>query len=324
MKSQVSSNERPRHIGFMLIPGFALTSFSLAIESLNVANEVYGSCFYEITICNANPEQTESSVVSSCKVSIKTDPILPDQKCDLMFICAYKGAAAYENQKLFQFLKNKQILGCKFASLTCGSFVLARARLMDGCSCTVHEDHMAIFEGMYPNTPVQENLFTVNRQILSCQGGASAFDMLMYIISKDHGWDFASEIATTFTHDRIRGKRDTQKANRYLKLRLKSNLLGSAIEIMESHIDEPYSIGQVAIKAGSTPRTISNVFKKHLKSSPSQYYLNLRLNRSMAMLKETHLQIGEIALATGFASQSYFTKRFREKFGQPPKIFRQV
>ena len=56
--------------------------------------------------------------------------------------------------------------------------------------------------------------------------------------------------------------------------------------------------------------------------SPSQYHLNVRLNRAKELLTSTALSINEIASHTGFESVFYFSKLFKKKNGASPRSYR--
>lgn len=58
-------------------------------------------------------------------------------------------------------------------------------------------------------------------------------------------------------------------------------------------------------------------------SSPVELLRTARLNRGYQMLLTTDKTISEVAYAVGFTAPSYFTKCFKEEFGQSPTDMRQ-
>ena len=54
----------------------------------------------------------------------------------------------------------------------------------------------------------------------------------------------------------------------------------------------------------------------------NDYITEVRLGEAMRMLLAGGQTIGEIALATGFSDQSYFSKVFSAKYGMPPSEYR--
>lgn len=314
-----------RHVGFVLVPGFALTSFSLAIEALSVANALWGAAVYEYRLYSGDVDPAATEVFSSNGVSIKVSGHCSEiEDSNLLFICAYKKAAVYDGTALFSKLKALKRKGCRLASLSSGSFILARAGVLGANSCTLFSEQMTTFKELYPSVAVEESVYTVGNGVFTCQGGTTALDMLLYIIGQDHGAEFALRVSHQFCQDRIRTQDEIQNSRRYLELRMKSLCLGAAIEIMENNIDAPYPIEVLAEKIGTTVRTLEHVFRVHESTTPVNYYLQLRLRRARTMIEDTLLPIATVAQATGFASQSYFTKRFREAYGFSPSQLRSV
>lgn len=54
-------------------------------------------------------------------------------------------------------------------------------------------------------------------------------------------------------------------------------------------------------------------FKNVLNTSPNQYQLTLKIRKAIEMIQETNLTIGEIAFQSGFESEFYFSRIFKQK-----------
>ena len=55
--------------------------------------------------------------------------------------------------------------------------------------------------------------------------------------------------------------------------------------------------------------------------TPNDYIRLQRLKKAALLLQEGAYRVNEIAVITGFASSSYFTKCFQQHFGLLPKNF---
>ena len=66
----------------------------------------------------------------------------------------------------------------------------------------------------------------------------------------------------------------------------------------------------------------SRAFKQSMGMTATNYIAERRIERAKKMLEETELPISEIALRSGFSSQSHFTTAFRRLAGATPKVFR--
>ena len=90
-------------------------------------------------------------------------------------------------------------------------------------------------------------------------------------------------------------------------------------EIIVAHLDDAQL--SVEMLAGLMNINRSH-FQRKIKTlsgySPSELIKTVRLEKAMKMLLKKEGNITEVAYATGFTSQSYFTKCFSEHFGFPP------
>jgi len=89
-------------------------------------------------------------------------------------------------------------------------------------------------------------------------------------------------------------------------------------ELMESNIENPLSLEEIATKTGLSRRQIERLFKRHLNRVPKRYYLELRLKRARELLLQTAMPIMDITTACGFQSPPHFSKCYRKQFGYPP------
>lgn len=308
-----------RHVSFILVPGFPITPFALAVEALSVVNQLSSNPVYDYHLYSGDHDPGLHHVVSSNNVPVQVAGHFsqcPDSS--LVVICAYKDASAYHNSTLFAKLRSFRQAGAQLAAVSGGSFILARAGLLETRSCTLFRDQAPTFRELYPDINIQENIYTVSQNTFTCAGGTTALDMMLYIIGRDRGTNFANNVGHQFSHDGIRSPEEMQNSRRYLELRMRSPCLGAAIEVMERNIEHPYSIQLLAEKIGTTTRTLEQAFKAHTNTTPVNYYLQVRLDRARKMIEETRLPISTISQATGFTSQSYFTKRFRELYQISP------
>jgi len=64
------------------------------------------------------------------------------------------------------------------------------------------------------------------------------------------------------------------------------------------------------------------MFRKYVGMPPSQYQLQVRLNRARELLRNSSLSVAAIAEQAGFGSSYYLARVFRRKFGKTPTTFR--
>lgn len=317
------SNTGRERVGIILLPGFALTSFSLAVETFSVANSLGQGTLYAYGLYGTTGADDPRVVTTSNDVPVQTRGSFVDvEALDTIVLCAHRGAAAWYDTALFKFLRARHAAGARIAAVSSASFVLARAGLLNGRSCTLIEEDIPAFTELYPGIGVQENLYTVSGRVLTSAGGITALDMLLYVIASDHGRELARAVSQRFLQDRIRSPEEAQNARRRLELRMQSPVFGAAVEVMEDNIEQPPSIASIARRVGASTRALEQAFREHAGTTPARYYLELRLEQARRLLADTHLPVGAVAQATGFTSQSHFAERFRARHGRTPRAYR--
>ncbi|OBZ18323.1 hypothetical protein A8L34_01685 [Bacillus sp. FJAT-27264] len=103
---------------------------------------------------------------------------------------------------------------------------------------------------------------------------------------------------------------------------MKPDLLNLAIRYMEENYHEPLSIDQLAEVIGSSPRTLSRLFRAQLHCSPSRYLSEIRMKQAKTLLLKTDATLEQIALGTGYSDAYSFGKTFKKHFGISPVRFK--
>ncbi len=100
--------------------------------------------------------------------------------------------------------------------------------------------------------------------------------------------------------------------------------LRKAVEFINENLDEEQTVAlaSVADAVQMSYFHFSRAFKQSTGVSPNVYMTERRIERAKKLLSETDLPIADIALRTGFASQSHFTTTFRKLVWTTPKAFR--
>lgn len=82
------------------------------------------------------------------------------------------------------------------------------------------------------------------------------------------------------------------------------------------------SVASLASACNLSVSALERRFRKHLGKTPHQYINEVRLTHARQLLLETDSPVGSIALDTGFADHSHFTRAYTRHFGEPPRATR--
>ena len=305
----------PQKIGFLLIPRYSLLGFSSALEPLRLANTLSGRQLYEWQVISADG----APVVASNRMSLIADcSIAEADPCPIVVVCASYEPLAGAAKPVLAWLRRLSRRGVDLGALDTGSFVLARAGLLDGYTATVHWETVDSFTERFPDVTVTQDIFEVDRDRFSCSGATAALDMMLQLIRKQHGYRLATAVSEEIIHHPIREASNPQRMALGLRLGTRDRRVTRAVDSMERNLEEPLPISRIAETAGLSERQLERLFRRDLKTTPGAYYARLKLERARNLLRQTMTPIIEIAISSGFGSAAAFSRAYRAQFGISP------
>ena len=88
------------------------------------------------------------------------------------------------------------------------------------------------------------------------------------------------------------------------------------------HLDADLSLDDLADEVGIGKYHFSRRFKKRTGQSPYQFVIYERVRAARQQIRDTTKPLAQIALNTGFSSQSHFTRTFKQHVGVTPGQYR--
>lgn len=310
---------KTRRIGFLLLPCFSMIAFTSCIEPLRVANRVSRKELYSWKTLSING----TVIPASNGVTITPDGSLSDPvDVDVLFVCAGVKTREYKDTAISQQLRAYARAGVPLGSVCTGSIALADAGLLAGYRCTLHWENVEGFVENYPDLDVTATLFEIDRNRYTCSGGTAPLDMMIHAISQAHNRDLAARVAEQMLHNTLRKPHDAQRMSLQHRTGLKNPKLLAAMAFMETNTETLHDLTNVARRVNLSLRQLERLFRSHLGTTPSKYYLERRLQRSRLLLRQTSMSILHIAVASGFKSAAHFTQAYRKYLGYPPSAER--
>jgi AraC family carnitine catabolism transcriptional activator len=310
----------PHRIGFLLLPRFSMMAFVSAVEPLRVANRFGGGALYGWQIISPGGEP----VAASNGMMLVADAALDvAARYPMVIVCAGFDPEAHYDRRLRAWLRRLDRQGTVLGAIDTGSFVLARAGLLDGYRATTHWESLDSFREQFPKVEVDTGLFAINRNRCTCAGGTAALDMMLHLIGLQHGHRLATAVSEQFIHDRIRDARDRQRMEPRARYGIFHSGLARVIALMEQQLEDPLTSADLSRAAGISLRQLERLFRRYLKCTPRRYYLDLRLQRARALLQYTDMPVSEVAVACGFGSPAHFSRSYAEWAGRAPSAERQ-
>ncbi len=305
-------------IGILLIDGYPIIPFSCVVDALRSANRLSAEPLYRWEYFAPDDEP----VTASCGITVPTRALGTAKDLKSLIIVAPNTAQNFDHAPTLKLLQSLDRQKVRLGSASSGSFILARAGLLDGCRCTIHWENIPVFKELYPQLEVAFTLYEIDERRMTCSGGTAALDMMLKLIENQYGRKLAQQISQQFQHDRIRTEIDSQQMADRIDLAMSAPKLIDVINLMENNIEVPLTLPSIAAKCKLSLRQIERLFHKYRELTPSQYYLSLRLMHAKQLLLNTNRSVIDISIATGFETQSYFTACYRKHFGSSPRNHR--
>ena len=297
----------PKRVAFFLLPGFSLAELSLALTPLRLANLQSSTLLYQPVLYALNAQEVASSEGPRMTPDQSTAIVAPPPH--LVLVCAPD--TEQSQPEAMRWLRRQAQRQIPLGGIASGCRLLARAGLLDGYRYVLPPSGESSHENL-------EARYEIDRNRLTCNSPVAALEMMIQLIAIEHGPEVAYLVRQLLVADGLHptlGERDA-----LTKERLAQNAprLLIAIKLMEANRESPLATSVLAQRIGMSLRHFERLFQEHCQCSPRQYYLGVRLDHGRGLLRATDLSVGDVSRAIGLESASYFSRRYRERFGHPP------
>ncbi|SFJ81112.1 GlxA family transcriptional regulator [Celeribacter neptunius] len=330
LSSPRSAKPRPAgprlSVGFILARRFTLCAFANFVDVLRLAADD-GDRSRPILCDWTVLSDTMDPVLSSCGISVQPKERLNDPR-RFDYIVVVGGLLDDDAPSLSpaytRYLKQAAEAGVPLVGVCSGAFSLHEAGLLDGYRCCVswfhHSDFLEQFDGL---NPVSDQIFVVDRDRLTCSGGASSAHLAAYLVDKHVGRAQASKSLHIMIIDDALSP-DKPQPGLPLNMKTQDPIVQRALLLMQQNIDTPISVQQIAERMGNSKRQIERHFRMSLNTSPQAAFLEMRLDLAKHMVEKSQKSVAQIAVDCGFCDSSHLSRMFRRKYGGTPQALRQA
>jgi AraC family transcriptional regulator, glycine betaine-responsive activator len=305
----------PQSIALVLVPEFTMMPVTSAIEPLRLANRLADKQLYKWTLHSADGQPVAASNGILTMVNGDLEAVPQDAA---IILCGGLNIQHHTDKRLLSWLRKTSRRGVDMGAVCTGAHVLAEAGLLDGYKCTIHWENLPGFTEAFPDIDITGGLFEIDEDRFTSAGGTTALDMMLSLITSQHGPDMAAQVAETVLHSPIRHHSENQRLSLPARIGARHPKLVAIIERMEENLEDPLSPSLLAKQAGLSTRQLERLFRRYLDRSPKRYYLELRLKKARSLLLQTDMSVINVALACGFSSPSHFSKCYRAFYGRTP------
>ncbi len=303
----------------LLLPDFNSMAAQAFIDPFRAANYIHGDALFlwDFLSLDSKPVHASNGLIIG-----QTQPLYKiENKFDMVVVNASWAPERFKNKKLQAWLRRMDKQGTTMIGLDTGAFVLAFAGMLNGYRAVVHYEHTESFRELFPDICLEQQLFVIDRNRLTCCGGLASADLAMDVLCSLRGTDLANAAAHYIFLERLRAGEEGQRPKTYEPIGYTvPEGLREAMLLMERNLEEPLSITEIAKHAELSQRQLERLFRRHTGLTPVRYYLNIRLDRARGLITQTELSIAEVASACGFGSSDQLARAYKMRFGTTPTM----
>ncbi|HLY64671.1 MAG TPA: helix-turn-helix domain-containing protein [Chloroflexota bacterium] len=299
--------------------------FELAVpcEVFGVDRSDMGLPNYDFSVCAAEPPPIR---VKGSLFTLDTAHGLEEvERAGTVIVPAWdphgpKGLAA-----LIEALQAAHARGARVVSVCSGAFLLAAAGLLDGRRATTHWMYASQLTRDYPRVKVDPKvLYVQDGNVFTSAGTAAGIDLCLHLVRLDYGAEIANMFARRMVVPPHRDGGQAQYVDLPLPASATADGLSDTLQYIQSHLQEPLTVEELARRQAMSPRTFVRRFAAVTGSTPHRWVLCQRLLRAQQVLETTDLPVELVADHCGLGSAATLRQLFHRQLSTSPQAYRRT
>ncbi|MFJ9560451.1 GlxA family transcriptional regulator [Streptomyces fuscichromogenes] len=298
------------------------SDFTVPIDTFGWARLPDGRAAYRVRVCGPAGEVTAAGGAFTVRAPYGLDALA---EADTVIVPGLADPGLALLPEVAGALHAAAANGTRIASVCVGAFVLAATGLLDGLRATTHWAAADALAARYPAIEVDPNvLYVDNGQFLTSAGAAAAMDMCLHMVRRDHGSAVAAHTARMSVMPLEREGGQAQFIVHDQPPAPAGATLEPLLAWLEDNCDRDLTLDEVAVRAGTSTRTLNRRFREQTGTTPLQWLHRARVRRAQHLLETTAHPVERIAAQSGFGSPTAFRERFRRVVGTSPQAYRRA
>jgi len=233
-------------------------------------------------------------------------------------------ALARADQRLMTAVRRLAPTVRRLASVCTGTFILAEAGLLDGCTVVTHWGACGRLANEFPTLTVDaEPIFIRDGSIYSAAGKTAGIDLALALIEEDLGREWALAVSRYMV---VHLKRPGGQAQFSIPLQAQmkgAEVLNGLPAWIADNLTEDMSVPALAERAGMSQRNFARVFRQEMKMTPGKFVETARLEAARLRMEACDLPLETLARDLGFRTGERLRRAFRRQFGVNPDYYRE-
>jgi transcriptional regulator GlxA family with amidase domain len=313
------SGAHPRVVVIVAFDGVTLLDVAGAGEVFVEANR-FGAD-YELKIASVDGRDVTSSIGTRLGV---TDSIASIESADTVMVAGSDDLPRRPiDPELVEAITSLAARARRLTSICTGSFVLARAGLLDGRRATTHWHAVRSFARAFPDITVEPDaLFVRDGDVYTSAGISSGIDLALALVEMDYGVELVRSVARWLVVYLKRAGGQSQFSVLVESAVPPQSPLRKLTDAISATPAADHSVNSLAAQASLSTRQLTRLFQSELGTTPARYVEMVRIDAARAALDAGHT-VADTARVAGFGSPESLRRVFVDHLGVSPKAYRE-
>ena len=319
----MASTSKPRRIVILAFPGVQPLDVIGPGEVFAGADSLAGGGAYTVEVVAKEP-----GPISVRGNGYSLVPRLTTTSCrgpiDTLVVAGGIGVRAAEDDvETIRWIRSAARRSRRVTSVCSGSFLLARAGLLEGRTVTTHWASTEELARRHPELEVDPKpIFVRDGNVWTSAGVTSGMDLSLALVEEDLGRDIAVEIARWLVLFLQRPGGQAQFSSHLAAHRAERRPLRELQSWIADNLDADLRVETLADRAAMSPRNFARYFRREIGMTPASYVEELRVERARQLLEDSAEPIELISDLCGFGTPETMRRAFGRRVGVPPAEYR--
>jgi transcriptional regulator GlxA family with amidase domain len=210
----------------------------------------------------------------------------------------------------------------RMASICTGSFILAKAGILDGRRATTHWRQTGLLSRAYPQISVEPDaIFVRDGDIYTSAGVSAGIDLALALVEDDYGAGLVRDVARSLVVYLKRAGGQSQFSALVEAPPPQRSKLRALTDAVAADPCVNHTVKTLAAQASLSTRQLTRLFQSELGTTPARYVEMIRVDAARSAL-DAGRSVADSARIAGFGSAETLRRVFVTQLGISPKAYR--
>lgn len=227
-----------------------------------------------------------------------------------------------DGRNTLDWVANAGASAARCCSVCTGSFILARAGLLDGRRAVTHWADVAALRSEHPSLQVLDDALHVSDGKFRTSAGVSAgMDLALSLVEEDLGGEAALAVAKRMVLFLKRPGGQRQFSSELLAQSHSQGVCAQLTAWLRPRLAQQVDVSQMANSCALSVRSLYRKLREEVSLTPAQLLARLRLEVACALLEQPGMMVKQAARQSGYGTEYNLRRAFAAQLGVLPSEY---